>query len=183
MKQLRWLVSAGALFAVLVAVEGWPALRDLSMNREWRTVEASTNGASMNGLRLNMQTQVAAISAQKPDRAAVFVRLQMLVTPSAREAWKDCRVSLRGPAGQIWMPVTNTSADGAIKLLSPDGKNHGLCRLFSRGEPEDTETIQADQLFLLPTDSMQELRLHVSGIGTRPHTLSFAITPTVRKFP
>jgi len=182
MKLLPWL-SACILFAVLVAVESWPALRDLSMNREWRTVAVSTNSASMKGMQLKVETQLAAISAQKPDRAAVFVRLQMLVTPAVRDEWKDCRVSLHGSAGRVWMPVTNASADGAIKLLSPDGKNHGMCRLFSRTGPDDTETVQADQLFLVPTDSMRDLRLHVSGAGTRPHALSFAIAPAVRQFP
>lgn len=183
MKPWGWLASAGLLFAVLVAVESRPALRELSANREWRLIDASPDGASMDGLRLAVQTQVAAIAAPKPDRAALLIRLNMQVTPAARRAWQDCRVSLRGSDGQIWMPVTNASSDGAVKFLSPDGKNFGLCRLYSRDGHEGAETVLADQLFLLPVDSLQGLRLHISGIGTRPRALSMAIAPAIKHLP
>src|SRR3546814_20627612 len=93
MKQLGWLTSASILFAVVVAIEGWPALRDLSSNREWRSIEAPPDGGSMEELQVTVEEQIAAIAAQKPERAAVLIRLKMQVTPAARKAWKDCRVS------------------------------------------------------------------------------------------
>lgn len=183
MKQLGWLTSASILFAVVVAIEGWPALRDLSSNREWRSIEAPPDGGSMEELQVTVEEQIAAIAAQKPERAAVLIRLKMQVTPAARKAWKDCRVSLRGATGQIWMPLTSASSDGAIKALAPDHKNFGLCRLYPRNEPAGNETIHADQLFLLPSGSLEGLRLHVSGMGTRPQALSFVITPAIRQLP
>jgi len=183
MKQKKWLVSAGVLFAALVAIEGWPALRDLSVNREWRPVGASPDGATLDGLQVAIATQVAAIAEQKPERAAVLVRLTLQVTPGARAAWQDCRVSLRNKAGEVWMPLTSASSDGAIKALSPDQKNVGPCRLFARGEQAGIETVQADQLFLLPANGLQGLQLHVSGQGTRPQALSFPVAPTVRRLP
>ncbi|AEC21196.1 hypothetical protein PT7_2656 [Pusillimonas sp. T7-7] len=39
------------------------------------------------------------------------------------------------------------------------------------------------KLFLLPSGSLEGLRLHVSGMGTRPQALSFAITPAIRQLP
>src|SRR5690606_10852525 len=109
--------------------------------------------------------------------------LKLDVTPGAREAWQDCRVSLRDPAGRRWMPLTSASTDGAIKALASDNNNFGLCRLYPRDDPEGKETIRADQLYLLPADSLQDLTLHLSGIGTLPRFLSFAITPAVRQLP
>ncbi|MGB6103112.1 MAG: hypothetical protein WBF88_04605 [Pusillimonas sp.] len=183
MRQLGWLASACVLFAAVVAVDGWPALRELDSSREWRAIDAAPNGASLEGLQVAVETQVAAIAAQRPERAAVLIRLSMEVTPAAREAWKDCRVSLHDTAGKVWMPLTSANSDGAIKALSPDRKSFGPCRLYSTDERENKETILADQLFLLPADSLQTLRLHVSGVGTRPRALSFAIAPAVRQLP
>lgn len=184
MKQLGWLVSAVALFAVLLAVQGWPALRDLNTTRESRLIDAPASGASLDGLQVAVELQIAAIAAQMPERAVVLVRLNMQVTPDARDAWKDCRVSLHNAAGEVWLPLTSASSDGAIKAIAPDRRNHGLCRLFARDPQTGTETVRADQLFLLPSDRLQQdLRLQISGIGTRPRALSFAVTPTVRQLP
>lgn len=183
MKKPGWLAVAAVLFAVIIAVDGWPALRELSANREWRAIDGSPGGASMDGLQVAVVAQTAAIAAQKPERAAVLIRLKMQVTPAAREAWQDCRVSLHSATGQIWMPLSSASADGAIKALSPDRKNAGLCRLQPKDDGNGNETVHADQVFLLPTNSLQGLRLHVSGVGTRPRALSFAIAPAVRNLP
>src|SRR5690554_4156335 len=111
MKQPGWLALAGMLFAALVAVNGWPALRELSANREWRAIDASPDGATLDELQIAVEAQIAAIAAQKPERAAVLVRLKMQVTPAARQAWKDCRVSLHGATGQAWMPLTSANTD------------------------------------------------------------------------
>src|SRR5690606_31973489 len=181
MKPWRWLASAAVLFGVIVAVEGWPALRDLAASREWRAIDASADGANLEGLQVAVTEQIAAIAVQKSERAAVLVRLDRQVTPEARAAWKDCRVSLQSPAGEVWMPLTSASADGAIKALAPDRRNLGPCRLFARDDEQGTEMVGADELFLLPTDSLQDLRLQISGVGTRPRALSIALTPTVRQ--
>lgn len=183
MKQRGWLASASVLFVMVVALEGWPALRDLNSNREWRSIDATPDGASMNELEVVVEEQIAAIAAQKPERTAMLIRLKMQVTPVAREAWKDCSVSLRNAAGQVWLPLTSASTDGAVKALAPDHKNFGLCRLYPRSETADAETIRADQLFLLPSNKLEGLRLHVSGMGTRPHALSFALNPNIRRLP
>lgn len=183
MKQLKWLASASVLLAMVVAIEGWPALRELAAHREWQAVEATANGASIDGLQIMIEEQVAAVAAAKPERAALLIRLKMHVTPAARASWKDCRVSLRDAAGHLWMPLTSASSDGAIKALTSDQKNFGLCRLYPRSEPEGEEIIQADQLFLLPANNLQNLQLHVSGIGIRPQALAFEINPALRRFP
>lgn len=183
MKQSRWLMLAGTLFVALVAVEGWPALRDLNSRFEWRAVDADSDGATLDGVQVRVQTQIAAIAAQRPERAAMLVRLELQVEPEALDAWNDCRVSVHGPGGRIWMPLTNAGVDGAIRLLSEDGKNRGLCRLYGIEPAQDVQTLHADQLFLLPSDELQGLRLHVSGAGTRPHALSFALTPEIRQLP
>lgn len=183
MKPWQWGGSVAALAAVLVALEGWPALREVAASREWRPVAASVEGGKLDGLQVAVAAQIAAIAELRPERAAVLVRLDLQVTPEARASWTDCRVSLQSPAGEIWMPLTSASADGAIKAISPDRRNHGACRLYSTSEQEGIEAVQADQLFLLPSDRLQGLRLHVSGLGTRPRALSFELTPEVRRLP
>lgn len=183
MKKSGWLLTASVLFIAIVALEGWPALRDMSSSREWRVVNGSPNGTSMNGLHVAIEEQIAAISAQKPERAAVLIRLRMAVTPAARDAWTDCRVSLHDGAGQVWMPLTSANTHDAVKFIAPDHHNFGVCTLYPRTEPAGDETIRADQLFLLPSDGLENLQLHVSGVGTRPHALSFAVKPNIRQLP
>ena len=183
MKQGKWLAAASMLAIMTIAIEGWPAWRELSQHKEWRSSETTSGSASMHGLQVSVDQQIAAIAAQRPERAALLIRLALRVTPDARKAWTDCRVSLHHDAGQTWLPLTSASADGAIKALSPDHQNFGLCRLYSHNESTDNETLLADQLFLLPSTSVQGLRLHVSGLGTRPQALSFALNPEVRQLP
>lgn len=183
MKQLGWLASASVLFVMVVALEGWPAWRDLSRNNEWRDIDATPSGASMNGLQVMIEEQIAVIAPQRPERAGMLVRLKLKVTPEARQAWIDCRVSLHNEAGQTWMPLTSANTHGAIKAMTPDHKDFGLCTLYPQGKIPDTETVRADQLFLLPSNGLEGLRLHVSGLGTRPHTLSFALNPNIKRLP
>ena len=183
MKQRGWIATAGILFALIVGIETWPAWQQLNKHHEWHKVEASANTATLNELQVTIEAHTAAIAAQRPERAALLVRLKLHLTPAARQAWTDCQVSLHNETGQIWMPLTSASADGAIKALAPDHKNAGACRLYAQGESEDEETLYADQLFLLPSNGLQGLQLHVSGLGTRPEALSFELNPEVRKLP
>lgn len=181
MKQLAWLASAAVLFAGVLIIEGWPAYKEMARNREWRIVEAAPDGATLQGLRVAVHTQVAAIAGLRPERAALFVRLELRATPAARTAWTGCAVSLRDAAGQVWTPLVSATTDGAIKTLAPDRKNHGPCNLYSENGGQGEETLYADQIFMLPSDGLQDLRLHVSGLGTRPNVLVFALEPEIRR--
>ena len=71
--------------------------------------------------------------------------------------------------------------DGAIKMLSSDHKNASPCNLYVENGGEGEYTLYADQLFMLPSDGLQDLRLHVSGLGTRPRALAFALQPEIRR--
>ena len=180
MKQLTWLASAAVLLAGVLVLEGWPAYQDLASNREWRAVDAHPEGATLQNLQVKVHTQVAAIAAQRPERAALLVRLEMQATPATQAAWGACRVSLRNAEDEVWRPLSSTTTDGVIKALSPDHKNAGPCKLYTTEDSQGEQTLYADQLFMLPSSALQGLRLYVSGQGTRPQALAFTLQPEVK---
>ena len=180
MKQLKWLAGSAALLAAVLAIEGWPAYQGLAHNREWKAITAAPEGTELQGLKVKIHTQVAAIAAQRPERAAMLVRLEIQGTQAAGQDWGMCKVSLRNASDEVWMPLTSATTDGVIKALSPDHKNAGPCKPYMAENTEGEQTWYADQLFMLPSSALQGLRLYVSGQGTRPQALAFTLQPEVK---
>ncbi|MCB5362718.1 hypothetical protein H0484_02975 [Pusillimonas sp. CC-YST705] len=183
MKRRYWLACAGVLFAAAVALKGWFSFTELASNREWQAIPAGPDGTALKGVQVSVQQQTAAITTQRPNYAALFVRLQLNLAPNASQAWQDCRVSLHGEDGQIWRPVTTGDVYGVVKMLARDGKNLGLCNMHSHTEQKEAETRGADQLFLVPVEALDTLHVHVSGLGTRPEAISIPLTPSIRRLP
>ncbi|MBS7544000.1 hypothetical protein [Ancylobacter oerskovii] len=179
MRQIFWLGTTLVFFTATLGLTAWPDLKDLAHQREWRVARVSTAEGELAGIRVEVRDARAAVVESKPDRALLLVRLDLQGPPEAAASWVDCRISLRGADGAVWLPLHSHSTRGAAKILAPDGKDNGTCNTRSvSGDAPAT----FDQLYRLPSSALDDLTLHVSGYGTRPSALAFDIKPTVRTF-
>lgn len=177
----RW-AAALFLFCTLTVLAAWPGFVDLRRSSEWEVVEAGGRDASLKGVQVRLLAAEGATTEQLPDRAAILVRLETVGDQEANDRWVDCRVSLLGEGGEVWLPLTAGNSDAVVRALSPDGENNRPCRSAYRDNDEAGKPLLSDQLFLVASDRMHGLRLHVSGLGTRPMALSFPLEPRVRHY-
>lgn len=180
MKNLRWLAATLVLFVITLVLTGWSGFKDLGHQREWRAVSANSAEGELGGVHVGVREVRAAVVDNRPDRALLFVRIDLRGPRSAVESWVDCRASLQAADGQRWLPIHGYSVRGAIQILASDGKDNGNCN--PSGVTED-DPASFDQIYRLPTSALDNLTLKVSGYGTRPAALAFSIRPEVRRFP
>jgi len=179
MKNLRWFGVTFVLFAVTVVLAGWSDFRDLTHQREWKAISINAAEGELDGIRVGVREVRAAVVDNTPDRALLFVRIDLQKSQTNIKSWVDCRASLQAADGQTWLPLYGYSIRGAIRILASDGKDNGNC------DPTDVKEngpITFDQIFRLPTSALDNLTLRVSGYGTRPSALSFPLKPDVRRF-
>ena len=179
MKHLRWLLVTATLFALTLVLMGWSDFRELAHQRVWDAVNVDAAEAELAGVRVSVRDTQMAVVKNKPGRGLLYVRIVLQGTTSDISSWMNCRVSLQGPDGQMWMPLTGFDVRGVIKILAPDNDDHGNCNL---GMISGQEPAVFDQIYRIPTTDLNKLRLHVSGYKTRPDALSFALKPEVHIF-
>lgn len=177
MRRVLWLGATLVLFTATLGVTAWSDVKDLGHQREWDVVAADAAEAELSGVHVGVREARAAVVDTKADRALLFVRLDLQGSPEAAKSWVDCRASLRGANGETWLPIYDYRIRGAIKMLAPDGKDNGNCSTTAVSE---TGPASFDQIYRLPTSSLDNLTLHVSGYGTRPSALAFKLRPTIR---
>lgn len=177
MRHLIWLGITLVLFVATLGLTGWSDATDLAHQREWNVVNADASAGELDGIRVRVRDARAAIADNNADQALLLVRLDRQGSSEAASAWVDCRASLQGPGGEVWLPLHTAPASRAIQFLAPDGKDNGTCNSASPGEGG---AATSDQIYRLPAAALDHLTLHVSGYGTRPAALSFQLKPTVR---
>ena len=179
MKNLRWLALTCVLFVATLGLTGWSSFTELGHLREWKTVSVESTQGELDGVRVTLREARAAVVEANPDRALLFVRIDLQGPQASLESWLDCRVSLQAADGQRWLPVYGGMIRGAIQILASDEKDHGNCSPANvTGEGATT----FDQIYRLPRSALDNLTLKVSGYGTRPSALAFSIKPDVREF-
>jgi len=177
MRHVVWLGIALALFVAALGLTGWSDFRDLAHQREWNVAQADAAEGELEGLCVRVMEAQAVVVESRPDRGLLLVRLDLEASPDAAPAWVDCRASIRGENGEIWLPLYGTDVSGAVQLLASDGKDNRPCNLAALAE---SGRATADQLYRLPRAALDRVTLHVSGYGTRPSALAFEIEPAVR---
>ena len=138
---------------------------------------ADASEGELEGLRVRVTEAQAVVIESRPDRGLLLVRLDLEASPDAASAWVDCRASIRGENGEVWLPLYDPAVSGAVRLLASDGKDNRPCNVSVLGE---SGRATADQLYRLPRAALGRVTLHVSGYGTRPSALAFEVRPTVR---
>lgn len=177
MRHVLWLGIALALFAVTLVVTGWSDFRDLAHQREWNVVRADAAEGELEGLRVRVTEAQAVVIESRPERGLLFVRLDLEASSETASAWVDCRASIRGENGEIWLPLYDMAVSGVVQLLASDNKDNRPCNLSGLVESGRTTV---DQLYRLPRAALDRVTLHISGPGTRPSALAFEISPNVR---
>lgn len=179
MKKLGWIVLALLFLLVNSVVSARVAIHDLSKDREWELELISGREGVLDGVTVQLVTTKAVTTAIKADRALVHVRLSLQGPKSALSAWINCRLVLRDSQNRVWAPMENKNTDGAVKILASDRHNNGRCNPTPYDQPADDRAAFSDQVFLVPVETLQDLVLHVSGYGTRPRALAFAVRPAL----
>ncbi len=179
MRDLRWIAVATVLFTVTLGFTGWSGFRNLAQQREWNTILVDGVAGKLEGVRVGVREARASVIDSVPDRALLFVRIDLQGAQASAQSWGDCRVSLHAPDGSTWMPIQSYSIRGAIRILAADGKDNGNC---NPTEVTENGPIAFDQIYRLPISALDDLTLRVSGYGTRPAALAFPLRPEVRRF-
>ena len=177
MRHVIWLGIALALFVATLGLSGWSDFRELARQREWNVPQANASEGELEGLRVRVTEAQAVVIESRPDRGLLLVRLDLEASPAAASAWVDCRVSIRGENGEVWLPLHDLEATGVMRLLASDGKDNRPCNPAAVAE---SGRVTADHLYRLPRAVLNRVTLHVSGYGTRPSALAFEMRPTVR---
>lgn len=180
MRHLLWITLAAVLLLASVVVGGWTEITDLRRAREWRVRQAGEAGAELRGVHVRVDEVWAGSAPNLPERALVLVRLALRGPETARQGWTGCDVSLRDAAGRVWLPLISADAEGAVKVLSPDGENEGRCNPIPYDAPPDGQEFLSDQIFLVPAELLKGAQLRVSALGTRPEALEFQVRPVLR---
>lgn len=177
MRHFLWAFSAVLLFALTCLLVAWPSLQDLYRDRALRPVAAEGNAGIVSGVTIRVSTATAMILPQQPDRALIYLRLDLSGDPAAMSEWLSCNVSLRDSQGRRWRALYSPLGLKIIDLLGGQKAAGKSCQqaLFA-GE----DNALADEAFLLPVDIMGDLRLDIHGEGTLPYTLSLPIRPVLR---
>ncbi|RQP07062.1 MAG: hypothetical protein D1H97_04445 [Paracoccus sp. BP8] len=180
MKHLLWIILAAVLLLANVVVVGWTEIADLRRAREWQVTQAGGAGAELRGVHVRVDQVWAGTAPNLPERALVLVRLALRGPEAARHGWAGCDVGLRDAAGRQWLPLTSADAEGAVRVIAPDGENMGRCNPLPHDAPPEGQEILSDQLFLVPAELLKGARLRVSALGTRPEALEFPVRPVLR---
>ena len=179
MRGLGWLALTVLFLAASWGFAARTAILDLRRDREWQPVAWPAEGGELNGVRAAIVALDAVSTPVRPDRALVHLRMSLDGPEPAREAWIDCRPTLRDGKGRVWSAVLSAETDGAIKAIASDGHNHGYCSPMPYNAPA-AGPILSDQVFLVPVDALGDLDLHLSGSGVRPQALVSPIRPVPR---
>ncbi|RJL22670.1 hypothetical protein [Paracoccus siganidrum] len=183
MRRIGWLALTALFFALTAGIGAKTAILDLRGEREWDLTDTGPAGGALEGVALRVELTRAATAPQRPDRALLLVRLALDGPPAARAAWVDCRVTLRHGQDRLWRPLETANTDAAIRTIAPDGQNMGRCNPQPFDAPADAGPILSDQVFLVPVEALDGLRLHVSAQGTRPRALALPIAAQLVAIP
>ncbi|MBK4217424.1 hypothetical protein JJJ17_15960 [Paracoccus caeni] len=179
MRHLLWIILALLLLSATALIAAKTSLLDLRRDREWRPTEIATDSGLLDGVEVRLQSTRAVTTPAQEGRALLHLRLAVTGPLQAREGWINCRVTLTDPQGRVWAPVETELTDGAVRTLAADGQNNGRCNPLPYDAPGDGEAILSDSVFVVPVEVLTQLRLNVSGFGTRPRALSMPIRPAL----
>ncbi|MFH5773786.1 hypothetical protein ACHFJ0_05990 [Paracoccus sp. NGMCC 1.201697] len=174
------LIAATLLFLALsVLVVAWPDLETLRQNRNWNVTQSDQPKGELRGVRVFVDQARAMIMPVAPDRAIVYLRLGLQSDGPPLRDWLSCDIGLIDGAGRRWLPLANMAGTQIVKVLGDAGASGRNCDQSLSLAPEEGGPSFSELAFLIPSDLLDQLRLEISAMKTRPEALSLPFRPTL----
>lgn len=130
------------------------------------------------GVQVAVQDARAMTFPERPDRAIVYLRLQLQGSPDQLRGWSTCEPRLWDGQGRHWLPLYNQLG---IEVVSMLGRNKTLtgsrsCSQSLAGDPPAV----SEQAYLVPVEALEDLQLEISGLHTLPKALDMPLGLTVQ---
>lgn len=178
MRQVGLLALTLICAALAVLVTAWPDIREWRGAGNWRVARVEADRGTLDGVSVRVDAARAVILPSLPDRALVYLRLEVQGDEDRLRGWLMCDLGLTDAQGRKWLPLTGEIAAQIGKLLGDPGDPHrGCSQTLSGGEALSV------QAFMLPVEALNDLRAEISGASTRPDALSLPFRPVLRPPP
>ncbi len=183
MRKLGLIVLAGVILALTVLITAWPALQELRRAKNWNVIRTKNQEGDLAGVRVSLDAGQAMIFPADPSRAILYLRLGLQGDRDTLNQWLICDIGLTDSQGRKWLPLTNTLGLEVIKLLGDADGSGQSCGQSLVKVPEDGSPSYSVQAFLVPVEVLDDLRVEISSITTRPNALSLPFRPELRPPP
>lgn len=180
MRQLGLLGLTLICATLAVLVTAWPDIVELRDARNWRVARAEGDSGTLDGVSVRVDAARAMILPSVPDRAMVYLRMELQGDEKLRRGWLLCDLGLTDAQGRKWLPLAGDIASQIAKLLGDPGDPRQNC---SQALTASADTLMTVQAFMLPVDALEGLRVELSGASTRPDALSLPFRPVLRPPP
>lgn len=179
MRQLGWALLAVICTALACLLVAWPDLIALRHGKNWTVTRLDAESGELAGVTVLVDQVRVMVLPDRPDRAVLYLRLGLRGDPQAMQGWVACDLGLGDDQGRIWRPLANIAGLQIIDLLGDPGDTDNNCDQARIMAPADGSASMSVQAFLVPVDVLDQLRLRISGMGTRPEALSLPLRPVL----
>lgn len=183
MRQLVWITLALLFTGLSVLLVAWPDLKELRRGGNWNVTASEGDRGELDGVTVSIDQARAMIFPAMPDRAVLYLRLGLQGDPDRMRAWLMCDLALTDSAGRAWRPFSNAVGMQIIDLLGDQADDYTSCSQSLAMGPAGGGPSMSVQAFLVPISVLNDLRLRISGMTTRPYALSLPLRPVLRPPP
>lgn len=180
-KALAALSATVLCFGLTVLLVAWPKYTELRQSKNWDIVATDQPQAELDGVSVDVDQARAFILPSRDDRASVYLRLGL--KGAAMKDWTFCDLALTDSKGRQWLPLTNDLGRAIQRALSDNPRSENDCSRSLNAEPEAGTFSYSGQTFLLPVEALDDLRVQLSGLSTRPKAISLPFKPVLRQIP
>ena len=183
MKRLGWIALTLVFLVLGSLLVAWPDLRELRHGTNWNVTRVEGASGELAGVVVSVDQARVLVLPELPDRAALYLRMSLQGDGQKMRDWLACDLGLTDDQGRVWRPLSNIVGLQIIDALGDEGDTDNSCDQSRILAPEDGSPSMSVQAFLVPVDVLDNLRLRISGMTTRPDALSLPIRPVLRPPP
>ena len=183
MRHLLAIAAALVLFVLTVALTGWADWQELRRGKNWNVTHSQQPEGELAGFRIFVDQGRAMILPAAPERAIVYLRLGAQGDPQLMREWLGCDLGLTDGQGRKWLPLSNLAGIEIVRLLGDGSGTEPGCPQSLNLPPEDGSPSFSGQAFLVPAGVLDDLRVELSGMATRPDAISLPFRPVLQPPP
>lgn len=180
MRKIGWLFLT-VIFATASAVlAAWQDMGELRQGRIWNLAKTDSAEGRLHNARVFIDEARAMILPGLEDRALIYLRVGIEGAPDALENWRGCDLALTDSEGRKWRPLQNRAGIEIVDMLGDDSEVDSSCSQSLILTPSEVRPTLSAQAFLVPIGVLNDLRLELAGLSTRPDGLSLPFRPVLR---